>query len=52
MYYPGIDRRKRYSQVAVMDEKGKILIESNIVRDLIQLLLHQPTDCLKLPITV
>ncbi len=31
MYYLGIDHHKRYSQVAVVDEKGKVRINSSVV---------------------
>jgi len=33
MYYLGIDHHKRFSQVAVMDEKGKIRINSSMVNE-------------------
>ncbi len=33
MYYLGIDHHKRYSQVAVMDEKGKIQIDSSLINE-------------------
>lgn len=33
MYYLGIDHYKRYSHVAVMDEKGKIQITSSLINE-------------------
>ena len=33
MYYLGIDHQKRYSQVAVMDEKGKVHINGKIAHE-------------------
>lgn len=33
MYYPGIDHHKRFSQVTVMDEKGKTRINSSMANE-------------------
>ena len=33
MYYLGIDYHKRFSQVAVMDEKGKVHINCRMVNE-------------------
>ena len=30
MYYLGIDHHKKYSQVAIMDKKGKVLVNCQI----------------------